>query len=282
MTPDQRPGDFAQAMMDLGATICTPKRPACVLCPLRDDCIALARDDPQRFPLKMPKAARPVRRGAAFIAETPDQRILLKTRENKGLLGGMAEVPTTAWTARIDGETGAGAAPFTADWTAKGEVVHVFTHFELRLAIWHANLGERPVAGARWTKIAALGEEALPSVMKRQSRRLYLTHSRPAGEIMTTEIRHIVYDIGHVLVHYDPLVPFSRIIPDPEKRARFFAEVCTDAWNHEQDRGRPWPEAEAEAIARHPQEADNIRAFRAHWEEMIPMFMKIQSHFTSR
>ncbi|WP_319519327.1 HAD family phosphatase [uncultured Martelella sp.] len=87
---------------------------------------------------------------------------------------------------------------------------------------------------------------------------------------MTTEIRHIVYDIGHVLVHYDPHVPFSRIIPDPEKRARFFAEVCTNAWNHEQDRGRPWPEAEAEAIARHPEEADNIRAFRAHWEEMIP------------
>ncbi|PRX02613.1 UNVERIFIED_ORG: A/G-specific DNA-adenine glycosylase [Martelella mediterranea] len=167
MTPAERPGDFAQAMMDLGATICTPKRPACVLCPLRDDCIALSKDDPQRFPLKMPKAARPVRYGAAFIAETPDQRILLKTRENKGLLGGMAEVPTTAWTARSDGETGKDAAPFSAAWTPKGEVTHVFTHFELRLAIWHAASDERPVTGGRWTQITALGEEALPSVMKK-------------------------------------------------------------------------------------------------------------------
>jgi len=87
---------------------------------------------------------------------------------------------------------------------------------------------------------------------------------------MTAEIRHIVYDIGQVLVHYDPLIPFKRIIPDEEKRNRFFAEVCTNAWNHEQDRGRPWTEAEAEAIARHPEEADNIRAFRANWPEMIP------------
>ncbi|WP_180901198.1 HAD family hydrolase [Martelella soudanensis] len=87
---------------------------------------------------------------------------------------------------------------------------------------------------------------------------------------MTAEIRHIVYDIGQVLVHYDPLIPFKRIIPDEEKRSWFFAEVCTGAWNHEQDRGRAWAEAEAEAIARHPDEADNIRAFRAHWEEMIP------------
>ena len=87
---------------------------------------------------------------------------------------------------------------------------------------------------------------------------------------MTAEIRHIVYDIGQVLVHYDPLIPFKRIIPDDAKRDWFFNEVCTGAWNHEQDRGRPWAEAEAEAIARHPDEADNIRAFRAHWEEMIP------------
>ncbi|TNB45998.1 A/G-specific adenine glycosylase [Martelella lutilitoris] len=167
MTPQERPGDFAQAMMDLGATLCTPKRPACVLCPLREECTALAGDDPQRFPLKMPKAARPVRRGAAFVAETADRKILLRTRTEKGLLGGMAEVPTTGWTARTDGETGTDAAPFAADWRSKGEVVHVFTHFELRLAVFHAERAEGPVSGGRWTKIAALGEEALPSVMKK-------------------------------------------------------------------------------------------------------------------
>ena len=87
---------------------------------------------------------------------------------------------------------------------------------------------------------------------------------------MTTEIRHIVYDIGRVLVHYDATIPFKRIIPDDEKRDWFLSEVCSHAWNYEQDRGRPWKEAEAEAIARHPEEADNIRAFRANWHEMVP------------
>lgn len=87
---------------------------------------------------------------------------------------------------------------------------------------------------------------------------------------MTTEIRHIVYDIGKVLVHYDATIPFKRIIPDDQKRDWFLSEVCSHAWNHEQDRGRPWKEAEAEAISRHPDEADNIRAFRANWREMVP------------
>lgn len=87
---------------------------------------------------------------------------------------------------------------------------------------------------------------------------------------MTHEVRHIVFDIGKVLVHYDPTIPFKRVIPDDEKRAWFLSEVCSHAWNHEQDRGRPWAEAEAEAIARHPEEAENIRAFRANWHEMVP------------
>lgn len=87
---------------------------------------------------------------------------------------------------------------------------------------------------------------------------------------MTTEIRHVVYDIGNVLVHYDATIPFRRIIPDEKKRNWFLSEVCNSAWNHEQDRGRTWEEAEAVAIAVYPEEADNIRAFRANWREMIP------------
>lgn len=85
-----------------------------------------------------------------------------------------------------------------------------------------------------------------------------------------TEIRHIVFDIGKVLIHYDPDLPFSRLIPDPEKRRWFFENVCTSDWNVEQDRGRAWSEAEALLIARYPDEADNIRAFRRHWHEMVP------------
>lgn len=85
-----------------------------------------------------------------------------------------------------------------------------------------------------------------------------------------TEIRHIVFDIGKVLIHYDPDLPFSRLIPDPERRRWFFENVCTSEWNIEQDRGRAWAEAEALLIARYPDEEDNIRAFRRHWHEMVP------------
>jgi 2-haloacid dehalogenase len=87
---------------------------------------------------------------------------------------------------------------------------------------------------------------------------------------MTTEIQHIVFDIGKVLIHYDPNLAFARIIPDQEERARFFAEICTHDWNVEQDRGRTWEEAEALLIAEHPQRAEQIRAFRKNWHEMVP------------
>jgi 2-haloacid dehalogenase len=84
-----------------------------------------------------------------------------------------------------------------------------------------------------------------------------------------TAIRHIVFDIGKVLIHYDPDLPFSRLIPDADKRAHFFAHVCTHEWNLEQDRGRPWAEAEALLIADHPQWEAEIRGFRRHWREMV-------------
>lgn len=84
-----------------------------------------------------------------------------------------------------------------------------------------------------------------------------------------SDIRHIVFDIGRVLIHYDPDIPFSRLIPDAGRRRRFFENVCTHAWNLEQDRGRSWDEAEALLIAEFPDETDNIRAFRRHWPEMV-------------
>jgi 2-haloacid dehalogenase len=87
---------------------------------------------------------------------------------------------------------------------------------------------------------------------------------------MTAAIRHIVFDIGKVLIHYDPNLPFSRIIPDAAERAAFFATICTHEWNLEQDRGRSWPEGEAVLIAQFPDREPEIRAFRRHWAEMVP------------
>lgn len=85
-----------------------------------------------------------------------------------------------------------------------------------------------------------------------------------------TDIRHIVFDIGKVLIHYDPDLPFSRLIPDADERKRFFDHICTSDWNIEQDRGRTWEEAETLLIDKHPEHAENIRNFRLHWHEMVP------------
>jgi A/G-specific adenine glycosylase len=168
LVPTERPGDFAQAMMDLGATICTPKRPRCMLCPLRDDCLALRTGDPELLPVKAPKAEKPQRRGAAFVAIRADGAILLRTRPDKGLLGGMSEVPTTDWTARQDGETTQKGAPFSADWRRCGSISHVFTHFSLELDVFRAEIASPPTpAGHWWSAISDVHDEALPTVMKK-------------------------------------------------------------------------------------------------------------------
>ncbi|MGO7586911.1 A/G-specific adenine glycosylase [Rhizobium ruizarguesonis] len=172
LTPETRPGDFAQAMMDLGATICTPKRPACSLCPFRGACAALKLSDPELFPVKAAKKEKPVRYGAAFIAVTGDGEILLRRRIDSGLLGGMTEVPTTAWTARIDGETSAAAAPFDAAWQPSGTVTHVFTHFELRLSIWRTAIAAKVAMDdgpndGWWEPVTNLEAQALPTIMKK-------------------------------------------------------------------------------------------------------------------
>lgn len=164
----ERPGDFAQAMMDLGATICTPRRPACLACPLTDECVALERGDPAHFPVKPAKAERPARRGAAFVAVRDDGAVLLQKRPERGLLGGMAEVPTTGWTARKDGETGVGGAPFAADWRQTGSAAHVFTHFSLELTVYRADgVAREPGNGGWWSAPEELAGEALPTVMKK-------------------------------------------------------------------------------------------------------------------
>ncbi|WP_420585941.1 A/G-specific adenine glycosylase [Ruegeria sp.] len=136
LTPDLRPGDYAQAVMDLGATICTPKSPACGICPLRDLCRAHVAGTQPDLPRKTPKKPKPTRYGHAYIAQREDGALLLERRPNKGLLGGMLGWPGSDWS-----EAPAETPPFAADWQVlTGEVRHTFTHFHLILRIWKAPL----------------------------------------------------------------------------------------------------------------------------------------------
>jgi A/G-specific adenine glycosylase len=167
-----RAGDSAQALMDLGSSICTPKKPACALCPLNDDCVSRARGDQETFPRKAPKKTGVLRRGAAFVV-TRGNELLVGTRPEKGLLGGMTEVPTSNWLAAQDAKTALKQAPVLkgiARWHRKaGVVTHVFTHFPLELVVYTANLPTRARApkGMRWVPIATLADEALPNVMRK-------------------------------------------------------------------------------------------------------------------
>ena len=167
-----RAGDSAQALMDLGSSICTPKKPACALCPLNDDCVSRARGEQETFPRKAAKKSGALRRGTAFVVTRGDE-LLIRTRAEKGLLGGMTEVPTSGWLAAQDDKTALQQAPMLkgiARWHRKaGVVTHVFTHFPLELAVYTANVPTRARAphGMRWVPISTLGDEALPNVMRK-------------------------------------------------------------------------------------------------------------------
>jgi A/G-specific adenine glycosylase len=167
-----RAGDSAQALMDLGSSICTPKKPACALCPLSEDCVSRARGDQETYPRKAPKKTGALRRGAAFVVTRGDE-LLVRSRPEKGLLGGMTEVPTSHWLAAQDDKTALQQAPALkgiARWHRKaGVVTHVFTHFPLELVVYTANIPARARApeGMRWVPISTLKDEALPNVMRK-------------------------------------------------------------------------------------------------------------------
>ncbi|MDH2385251.1 A/G-specific adenine glycosylase [Bradyrhizobium sp. CER78] len=167
-----RAGDSAQALMDLGATICTPKKPACALCPLNDDCAARTRGDQETFPRKAPKKSGTLRRGAAFVV-TRGGELLVRSRPEKGLLGGMTEVPGSQWQAGLEDAAALAQAPELkgmARWHRKaGVVTHVFTHFPLELVVYTASVAARTRApeGMRWVPVATLDGEAFPNVMRK-------------------------------------------------------------------------------------------------------------------
>lgn len=167
LTPRVRPGDYAQAMMDLGAAICTPKRPACALCPVSDPCVGRSRNEQERFPVRGEKADRATRRGVAYVAVRRDGAVLLRLRPRRGLLGGMAEVPSHGWDSRPGNVE---APPLEAEWiAAPGAVIHVFTHFRLELTVLHARMPDNSPTpeGHWWSMPEDLPGEALPSLMRK-------------------------------------------------------------------------------------------------------------------
>ena len=167
-----RAGDSAQALMDLGASICTPKKPACSLCPLNEDCTARAQGAQETFPRKAPKKSGKLRRGAAFVV-TRGNELLVRSRPEKGLLGGMTEVPGSDWIAGQADATAKLQAPELkglSRWQREaGVVTHVFTHFPLELVVYTATAEARTPApaGMRWVPIATLAGEALPTLMRK-------------------------------------------------------------------------------------------------------------------
>ncbi|UTO27747.1 A/G-specific adenine glycosylase [Bartonella harrusi] len=165
ITSLNRPGDFAQAMMDLGATLCTPRKPSCYLCPLQKLCKAEKMKRPESFPVKAPKKERPSKTGVAFVVLNEKEQIYLEKRQGKKLLGGMTQIPNNIG---INNENNLQNAPFIANWQFKGQVTHVFTHFSLKLDVYCTKSAhEINRENGWWCDIQNLAEEALPTVMKK-------------------------------------------------------------------------------------------------------------------
>lgn len=174
LAPAVRPGDFAQGMMDLGATICTPRNPSCARCPWNARCAGLASGLAPVLPYKAPKKTKPTRRGAAFFVQREDGAILLRKRPAKGLLGGMTEVPGSEWIESGTPDLNSDR-PVDASWVrVPGIVRHTFTHFHLELAVYLARV-EKSICVSEeaipercmWVPRRELNAQALPSVMRK-------------------------------------------------------------------------------------------------------------------
>jgi A/G-specific adenine glycosylase len=171
LTPPARTGDYTQAMMDLGASICSPRSPSCLVCPVRRHCSAHRLGIAGKLPVKAKKGEKPHRFGVAFLAVRIDGAVLLRRRPPKGLLGGMLEVPSTPWeTSQPDAGTSARHIPLPARWRiVPGIVRHTFTHFDLDLTVWRADpmpMDTLPESGT-WYPRSSLADEAIPGVMRK-------------------------------------------------------------------------------------------------------------------
>ncbi len=180
LTPAARCGDYAQAVMDLGATVCMPRAPACERCPVAAPCAAYARGEPARFPLRVRRAGSPVRHGTAWWIEA-DGAVLLVRRPPSGLLGGMLALPGGDWGAADDG-----TLPFAGAWQPAGVVRHVFTHFELLLQVMAVRLAARPAFEGEWVPVAEVATAGLPTLYARAAR---LAVAGPARQLSFEALR---------------------------------------------------------------------------------------------
>ncbi|MEM7780564.1 MAG: A/G-specific adenine glycosylase [Pseudomonadota bacterium] len=175
ITPEERSGDFAQAMMDLGSQICATKAPRCLLCPLSEDCRGRKAGEPERLPIKPPKKAKPERAGTAFWIERTGeagQEVWIVTRQGTGMLGGMRSLPDDGWTAQADGS---GKAPITGGRQKLGAVRHTFTHAHLTLSVERIRASETPPGAGEWWPVSRIEEAGLPTLFAKAVR-LALAH----------------------------------------------------------------------------------------------------------
>jgi A/G-specific adenine glycosylase len=188
LTPERRAGDFAQAMMDLGATLCTPRRPRCPECPWRERCVALKSGDPEAYPRRIAKAEKPTRVGVVFWVERVDGAVLVRRRPSPGLLGGMMEFPSTPWRAAawtID--EARSLAPVAAPWSAlPGMVRHTFTHFRLELTVLAGSVPEDEAIVGSWCPPAGFRRLALPTLMKKVACLAISTGAQPTLALQST------------------------------------------------------------------------------------------------
>lgn len=169
ITPADRPGDFAQAMMDLGASLCSVRNPQCLICPLQMPCAAQKAGMAETLPRKAAKKAKPERAGTAWWIERNDH-VWLVRRPDRGMLGGMRSLPDDGWNARADGDS---QPPFAADWNPlPGEVAHVFTHFRLtlRLAATAAPIDESSLPQGEWWPLNSLDSAGLPTLFSKAAK----------------------------------------------------------------------------------------------------------------
>ncbi len=179
LAPPARAGDFAQALMDLGATVCRPLRPACRDCPLKFDCAAFAAGAPEAYPVRRPSKAKPQRAGAVFFAHRADGAFLARRRPPRGLLASTLELPGTAWTSEGPGEDWTESAPCGARFRRlPGTVSQAFTHFALTLTVHAAPYEGDPPGDGFWVARDAVGGAGFSNVMRKA-----VAHALEAGQV---------------------------------------------------------------------------------------------------